>query len=125
MNKLIFAAALGLATFALPAFADNMPAMTGKSTKGDILTDSKGMSLYTFDKDADGKSACVEACAGKWPPLMAAAGAKASGDWSTITRAEGAQWAFKGHPLYTWANDKAAGDITGDGVGGSWHLAKP
>ena len=28
-------------------------------------------------------------------------------------------------PLYYWVKDKKAGDITGDGVGGNWELAKP
>jgi predicted lipoprotein with Yx(FWY)xxD motif len=27
-------------------------------------------------------------------------------------------------PLYLWQGDKKPGDITGDGVGGVWHLAK-
>ncbi|MCB1351011.1 MAG: hypothetical protein KDK11_21085, partial [Maritimibacter sp.] len=31
----------------------------------------------------------------------------------------------KGMPLYTWVNDTAPGDVTGDGVNGVWHLAKP
>jgi predicted lipoprotein with Yx(FWY)xxD motif len=34
------------------------PAKTGTSDKGPILTDARGMSLYTFDKDTEGKSAC-------------------------------------------------------------------
>jgi predicted lipoprotein with Yx(FWY)xxD motif len=34
-------------------------------------------------------------------------------------------WAYKGKPVYLWINDKAKGDVTGDGVGGNWVLAKP
>jgi predicted lipoprotein with Yx(FWY)xxD motif len=46
---------------------------------------------------------------------MAAAGATASGDWTIVTRNDGSKmWAFKGHPLYTFLDDKAAGDVTGD-----------
>ncbi|MEO8186844.1 MAG: hypothetical protein ABI580_05700, partial [Burkholderiaceae bacterium] len=42
------------------------------------------------------------------------------------TRDDGAkQWAYKGQPLYQWANDKKPGDKTGDGVGGVWKIAKP
>ena len=34
-------------------------------------------------------------------------------------------WAYDGHPLYTFVEDKAKpGDITGDGKGGVWHVAK-
>ena len=49
-----------IATLALAgaAIAQMAPAKTGDSTKGKVLTDSAGMTLYTFDKDAGGKSAC-------------------------------------------------------------------
>ena len=32
--------------------------------------------------------------------------------------------AYDGHPLYTFVEDKAPGDIKGDGKGGVWHVAK-
>jgi predicted lipoprotein with Yx(FWY)xxD motif len=85
------------------------------------------MTLYTFDKDAGGKSACNGPCATNWPPLMAAADAKASGDWTIVTRDDGSKmWALKGKPLYTFAKDTKPGDTTGDGfLNGAWHIAKP
>ena len=46
------------------AFAQMAPAKTGDSSKGKVLTNSTGMTLYTFDKDAGGKSACNGPCAG-------------------------------------------------------------
>ena len=99
---------------------------TMDTASGQILTDAKGMSLYTFDKDTDGVSNCNDGCAVKWPPLTAAADASGKKDYSVITRADGSkQWAYKGAPLYTWFKDKAAGDMTGDGVKGVWHIAKP
>jgi predicted lipoprotein with Yx(FWY)xxD motif len=92
-----------------------------------VLTNDKGMTLYVFDKDSTGKSACNGPCTGNWPPLMAAAGAVPMGDYSVITRDDGnKQWAYKGHPLYTWKDDKKPGDITGDGfANGVWHIAQP
>jgi len=91
-----------------------------------ILTDEKGMTLYTFDKDSGGMSACYDACATNWPPLMADSGAMAKGDYTVVTRKDGAkQWAYKGKPLYLWAKDAKKGDMTGDGVNGVWHVAKP
>ena len=93
-----------------------------------VLTNSAGMTLYVFDKDAagSGKSACNGDCATNWPPLMAAAGDKASGDYSIITRDDGSrQWAYKGKPLYRWAKDQKPGDTTGDGVKNVWHTARP
>ena len=42
-----------------------------------------------------------------------------TGDLSVITRDDGSkQVAYKGLPLYFWQNDKAPGDVTGNGVGG-------
>ena len=93
-----------------------------------VLVGSNGMTLYTFDRDAanSGKSVCNGQCAALWPPLMAKADDKGSGDWSVITRDDGAkQWAYKGKPLYFWVKDTKAGDRTGDGVNNVWKLAKP
>ena len=103
-----------------------MPAKVTDTSKGKALVDQKGMTLYVFDKDAAGKSACNGQCAANWPPLTAASGAAASGDWTVVTRDGGSkQWAYKGKPLYTWAKDAKAGDVTGDGVNNVWHIAQP
>jgi predicted lipoprotein with Yx(FWY)xxD motif len=43
-----------------------------------------------------------------------------------LTRGDGSnQWAYKDKPLYRFAKDQKPGDLTGDGVGGVWHVAKP
>ena len=103
-----------------------MTDMPAKKAADGTLTNAAGMTLYTFDKDAAGKSACNGPCAANWPPLMAGAGAAASGDWSIVTRDDGArQWAYKGKPLYAWAKDQKPGDKTGDGfANNAWHTAK-
>jgi len=112
---------LALALLAPLAFAQ-APAKTA----GGVLVNGTGMTLYTFDKDGGGKSACNGPCATNWPPLAAAADAKPGGDWSIITREDGGkQWAYKGKPLYTWSKDQKAGDMTGDGFNSVWHVAKP
>jgi predicted lipoprotein with Yx(FWY)xxD motif len=96
-----------------------------KKAADGTLIDGKGMTLYTFDKDAGGKSACNGPCATNWPPLMAAGDAKAMGDWTVVTRDDGSkQWAYKGKPLYTWVKDTKPGDKTGDNVNNVWHVAK-
>ena len=102
------------------------PAKVADSSMGKIWTDAKGMTLYTFDKDEAGKSNCYDKCAVNWPPLAAAADAKAAGEWTVIDRTDGSKmWAYDGHPLYTFIQDKAAGDINGDGKAeGTWHVAK-
>lgn len=106
------------------ALAD--PAMVADTVKGKTLVDAKGMTLYTFDKDAGGKSACNGPCAANWPPLMAGASDAAMGEWTVITRDDGAkQWAYGGKPLYAWVKDMKPGDVTGDGFNGVWHVAQP
>ena len=112
---------LALALIALPLAAQTMPAM--KAGDG-TMTDAKGMTLYTFDKDAGGKSACNGGCAALWPPLTAEAGAAPSGDWSVVTRDDGSkQWALKGKPLYRFSKDMKQGDKTGDNFNNVWHVA--
>ncbi|MFG6468239.1 hypothetical protein [Roseateles sp. BYS87W] len=93
-----------------------------------VLVGANGMTLYTFDKDTagSGKSVCNGPCATNWPPLAAAAGDAARGDWTVITRDDGkAQWAYKGKPLYFWVKDQKPGDRTGDGFNKVWQLARP
>jgi len=112
--------------FAASASAQSMMPAGVKSSNG-MLVNPSGMTLYTFDKDATGKSNCNGQCAANWPPLMASADAKASGEWSVVTRDDGGkQWAYKGKPLYTWVKDSKPGDMTGEGMANNtWHVAKP
>ena len=127
MRKLFILSITAIATLATAAFAQMAPTKTGDSTKGKVLTNENGMTLYVFDKDAGGKSACNGPCTGNWPPLAAASGAMPMGTYSIITRDDGSkQCAYKGRPLYTWKNDKKPGDVTGDGfLNGAWHIAQP
>lgn len=102
------------------------PLRTASTTAGEVFVDEQGMTLYTFDKDADGSSACSGECAAKWPPVLAANDAQATGEFTLVTRDDNSrQWAYRGRPLYRWVQDKQPGDITGDKVGGVWHLATP
>jgi predicted lipoprotein with Yx(FWY)xxD motif len=102
------------------------PAKVTTTGKGQTLVNPKGMTLYTYDKDTEGKSSCNAACATNWPPFLAPASATASGDWSTITRTSGSkQWAYKGKPLYTWSKDTQPGETSGDGIKTVWHVAQP
>ena len=113
------------ALFAAIAFSGVALAQAPAKMTGDVMTDSAGMTLYSFDKDAGGKSSCNGPCAANWPPLQVTGDAKASGDWSIFTRDDGSkQWAFKGKPLYHWSKDQKPGDKTGDGFNGVWHAVK-
>jgi predicted lipoprotein with Yx(FWY)xxD motif len=124
-------AAAVLAALTLAACTSMQPGMgmadmPAKKAADGTLTNAAGMTLYTFDKDSAGKSACNGPCAVNWPPLVAGAAAAASGDWSIVTRDDGGrQWAYKGRPLYTWIKDQKPGDKTGDGFAqNAWHTAK-
>ncbi len=136
----------------LAACAGGMPApvKTGTTSAGPALVDAKGMTLYTFDRDTGGKSACTGQCAVNWPPLAAPADARTgdswamthkdplmpptfepsmsgSGPWTIVVREDGAkQWAYRGKPLYTFARDQKPGDAAGQGaLNGAWQVARP
>lgn len=118
-------AAAAAAALLAAGCASTMSSGPARVTDG-VFVGSNGMTLYTFDKDPAGKSVCNGPCATNWPPLAAAAGASAGGDWSVVTRDDGSrQWAYKGKPVYFWIKDQKAGDRTGDGFNGVWRLARP
>ncbi len=94
-----------------------------------LMTGPTGRTLYTFDKDTvgSGKSVCNAACATNWPPFTAGATDQTGGDWTIVTRDDSTkQWAWSGQPLYYWAKDHEAGDVTGDGFNNNtWHAVRP
>ena len=121
----------GAATFAVSSGVNAAGHKAGVVKKavvnGKVLfTNPKGHTLYTFDKDTDGVSNCNGGCAKKWPPVKAKVKGMMAGDYTVIERKDGSlQWAYKGHPLYTWFKDTRAGQTSGDGVKGVWHVARP
>jgi len=121
MKSASLGSAILLALFSLSALAAD-PAPV-KKVDG-MLVDSRGMTVYTFDKDAanSGKSACTAACATNWPAVQAG-DAKPAAPYSTVTREDGSkQLAYKGKPLYTFAKDKKPGDKAGDKAMDKWHI---
>jgi predicted lipoprotein with Yx(FWY)xxD motif len=103
---------------------------TAKTGLGRILVNSSGRTLYLFEKDRKGMSACTGECASFWPPLMtkgkprATAGAKVS-LLGTTRRADGRlQVTYNHHPLYTFAEDIKKGQTKGEGLdkfGAKWY----
>ena len=92
------------------------------------------MTVYLFEGDKGGSSACSGACAQAWPPVTttaaATAGAGASASMlATITRSDGTkQVTYNGHPLYYFIQDKAPADTTGQGAkafGADWYVLLP
>jgi predicted lipoprotein with Yx(FWY)xxD motif len=101
---------------------------------GSILVDSKGFTLYNFEKDKGGESSCVSACAAAWPPYTvdgqpkAGNGARAS-LLGTTKRSDGStQVVYNGWPLYTYVGDSKPGDATGNDIeqfGAEWYALTP
>jgi predicted lipoprotein with Yx(FWY)xxD motif len=119
-----------------PKAASGQAATVGvqNSSLGKILDNSKGDTLYLFQKDTSTKSTCTGACASAWPPLrvsgkpVAGTGANAS-KLGTTPRSDGkAQVTYNGHPLYTFTSDQSPGDTSGQGVnafGARWYVVSP
>src|SRR6266496_4552926 len=130
------AAALSLTVGLSSALAANHSASVGakvavaSSGLGRILVDGRGRTLYLFEKDRRGKSACSGQCAAFWPPLIASgkplatAGAKAS-LLGTTKRPDGRlQVTYNHHPLYTFVKDTRKGQTNGeelDAFGAEWY----
>jgi predicted lipoprotein with Yx(FWY)xxD motif len=94
----------------------------------DLLTNSSGLTLYTFAPDSVNKSVCYGDCAAYWPPVPGnmSAGPGVTGKIGTITRTDGTtQATYDGHPLYTYIGDHSPGQDGGNNVnlnGGVWHV---
>jgi predicted lipoprotein with Yx(FWY)xxD motif len=118
---------------AASAPASSAPASSGTALTArtigsqQVLTNSAGMTLYWFAPDTSTTSKCTGSCATYWPPVTgpATAGSGVTGTLGTITRSDGStQATYDGHPLYTYAGDKAPGQAKGNGLnvsGGLWY----
>ncbi|HSR87274.1 MAG TPA: hypothetical protein VLM11_24095 [Streptosporangiaceae bacterium] len=107
--------------------------MTHSTSKGTVLTNAQGKTLYWFAIDTATKSNCNGSCAQFWPPVTgtaaAASGTTLMHGFGTITRSDGSMQAtYNGHPLYTYVGDTAPGQINGNGKnlsGGLWYAMTP
>jgi predicted lipoprotein with Yx(FWY)xxD motif len=127
-------AGLGTASGASGSAAHAAAVSTAKTGLGKIIVNSRGRTLYLFEKDKRHHSACAGACASYWPPLLthgkpvATGGAKRS-LLGTIKRADGTrQVTYAGHPLYTYLLDSKRGQTNGEGstlFGGGWDALAP
>ncbi len=140
MKTAVFIAAISIAVPALvmargAAESRDATVNVANSWLGPILVDSKGRTLYVYEKDGAGVTNCYGGCAEAWPPLTVAdedqakAGARAKGKIDVIERTDGAyQVTYNGMPLYTFAKDRKPGDVTGQDVGpegAKWYVVPP
>jgi predicted lipoprotein with Yx(FWY)xxD motif len=84
-----------------------------------ILVNRNGLTLYSLSVERKGKFICTNStCLSLWKPLTVRKGAVATGvaHLSVVKRPDGRrQVAYRGGPLYTFAQDMRAGDIKGNG----------
>lgn len=137
----------------VPSSGQIGPATVQATAFGPVLATPSGNTLYWWPRDetTPGKSQCTDersstyrhvtgatvyfprpdsrgSCADKWPPFIAAEGAKPVGDWSLIARGDGErQWAYRGRPLHASIKDSQPGDVNGLSVTvtsyGGWQPA--
>jgi predicted lipoprotein with Yx(FWY)xxD motif len=103
---------------------------TAPSLHKTVLTNTKGLTLYTLSGETNGKFICTGSCLKAWPPLLVAAGTTPKGPvkLGTIKRPEGkTQVTYKGMPVYTFSGDSKKGEANGEGLKdvGVWHAVTP
>lgn len=103
------------------------PAQITRTSRGTVLADPRGRTLYYFDGDDSGnKSNCEGKCTERWIPFAAPADAEPTGDFTLIVRSDGSRmWAYRYRPLYFSRQDKEPGDVNGYDTSNLWHIARP
>jgi predicted lipoprotein with Yx(FWY)xxD motif len=104
------------------------------SNLGTYLTDTKGMTLYTFKDDKPLASVCVDQCKKEWPPFeynnraLSLSTDVLSKRLNIIPRTDSPyaadyyQYTYALQPLYYYAGDMKAGDVNGNGLEGKWDI---
>jgi predicted lipoprotein with Yx(FWY)xxD motif len=130
------AALLAMSAIAVPmALAKSNKTVAGEATAPKlhktVLTNTKGLTLYTLSGETHGKFICTTAeCLKAWPPLLVTRGTTPKGPvkLGTIKNPEGkTQVTFKGMPVYTFEGDSKKGEANGEGLKdvGVWHAVTP
>jgi predicted lipoprotein with Yx(FWY)xxD motif len=123
-----------VAVGAAAAWAGGTELKVEKTKIGKVVANAKLHTLYMFRADKGTKSACYGTCAKFWPPLVtsgkpvAGPGIKASLIGTSRRKDGKLQVTYKGHPLYTFAEDKAPAQTKGEGskaFGASWYALTP
>jgi predicted lipoprotein with Yx(FWY)xxD motif len=132
---LILSAILVVSAVAVPmALAKGSRTVAGEATAPSlhrtVLTNTKGLTLYTLSGEKNGKFICTGSCLKSWPPLLVAADTTPKGPvkLGTIKRPEGKiQVTYKGAPVYTFSGDSKKGEANGEGLKdvGVWHAVTP
>jgi predicted lipoprotein with Yx(FWY)xxD motif len=79
---------------------------TMSTSIGTVLVDASGRTVYELVGDSAAKQTCTQGCLAIWPPVTV----------------NGTQLVVNGHPLFTFAQDSAAGQTKGQNVTDQWGL---
>jgi predicted lipoprotein with Yx(FWY)xxD motif len=92
---------------------------------GTVVVTNDGKTVYSLT-NAGQQVPCTGMCLQVWPPVMVAAGSKASGTGvANVGTTASGQVTVNGAPVYTFAGDSKAGDTAGQGImsfGGTWNV---
>jgi predicted lipoprotein with Yx(FWY)xxD motif len=130
------AAVVALSAVAVPmALAGGSKTVAGEATAPSlhkkVLTNTKGLTLYTLSGETKGKFICsTSECLKAWPPLLVKPGTTPKGPvkLGTVKNPEGkTQVTYKGMPIYTFEGDSKKGEANGEGLKdvGVWHAVTP
>ena len=96
---------------------------------GHITNNLQALYVFDIDQNTEDGSACNNACAEKWPPLLVTENQiediEASENLGIITRDSGLkQLTINDRPVYTFYKDTHPLHANGHGAGGVWHIAE-
>jgi predicted lipoprotein with Yx(FWY)xxD motif len=95
-------------------------------TYGAVLVNSQGMTLYRLTGESATHFICASSgCVAIWHPLVSTGTPTGVTSLTTVTRPDGTvQVAYKGAPLYTFAQDHSSGETNGQGIKdvGTWTV---
>lgn len=129
----LMAAAIVGAALGAPSTAATVKAVTSAALRTKIIVDARGFTLYHMTSEKKGSIGCTTACRKAWPPLLVTGSAKpvagaglSTTKLGTVKRPDGGvQVTYNGYALYHYSGDKAAGKVSGQGVGGIWYALTP
>jgi predicted lipoprotein with Yx(FWY)xxD motif len=124
------------AAMALASSSTSVNSASNSKLGEKILVTSSGRTLYELSPETTAHLLCKSSeCLKFWPPLKASSASKVKlgsgvhGKVGILHRSGGvSQVTLGGHPLYTFAEDKGAGEVNGQnfkGFGGVWHVLTP
>jgi predicted lipoprotein with Yx(FWY)xxD motif len=123
----------GSAAPAVPTTAPSGPMVVAKAVNGigSVVTDEKGMTLYSYGKDQANPSkwTCAGSCTGTWTPVIVGDSVGTSGVakslLGTVHRDGRKQLTLAGWPLYRYVGDTQAGQVNGQGKDDEWYAMTP